>query len=83
MYSQMMVSKAILGFGMMNKVSPRQIIFFRDGVSEGEFEVVVKEELNAISLAIDLLWTEKNIKDPKPKLTFIIVGKRYVVWFRR
>lgn len=71
-----MVYKAIYGFGMMYGYSPKHIIFYRDGVSEGEFGAVVDEELRAIDAAVDVLWREKNLKDPKPKLTFIVVGKR-------
>lgn len=70
-----MVYDAIFGFGKLNH-SPAQIIFFRDGVSEGEFKKVVEHELQDIKTAIDELWANLNLKDSKPRLTFIVVGKR-------
>lgn len=74
-----MVYKAIYGFGTTTGYTPKHIIFFRDGVSEGEFRAVVDEELKAIDAAVDVLWLERKLKDPKPKLTFIVVGKRCVL----
>ncbi|KAF9072959.1 Piwi domain-containing protein [Rhodocollybia butyracea] len=75
-----MVYDAIFGFGKLNH-SPSQIIFFRDGVSEGEFKKVVEHELQDIKIAIDELWANLNLKDLKPKLTFIVVGKRHHIAF--
>ncbi|KAG6854932.1 hypothetical protein C0991_009755 [Blastosporella zonata] len=72
-----MVKRAIIAFGMRNRASPKRIVFFRDGVSEGEFDQVLKIELGAMRAAFDEVWTERKIiKDPKPKVTFIVVGKR-------
>jgi eukaryotic translation initiation factor 2C len=61
---------------------PATMVMFRDGVSEGEFEYVKTEEGAAIKSAIDQLWVnapkDKNGRPPpQPKLTFIVVGKRY------
>ncbi|KAJ3737315.1 ribonuclease H-like domain-containing protein [Lentinula guzmanii] len=75
-----MVYEAVLGFGKQNG-TPKQIIFFRDGVSEGEFRKVAEGEITDIGVAIDNLWRTMNIKDPKPRLTFIVVGKRHHIAF--
>ncbi|KAF7770313.1 hypothetical protein Agabi119p4_6287 [Agaricus bisporus var. burnettii] len=50
--------------------SPKRLLFFRDGVSEGEFSIVIEKELDAIKAAC---------RDAgfKPKITFIVVGKRH------
>lgn len=44
---------------------PKRIIFFRDGVSEGEFHNVVKVELGAMRAAVEEIWKEKNIMGPE------------------
>ena len=51
---------------------PGKIIFYRDGVSEGQFTTVLIEELRAIQLAC-LELHEKF----KPAITFIVVKKRH------
>ena len=54
---------------------PRRIVVYRDGVSEGQFLTVVREELPAM---IEAFQTFGNIKQPyRPKLTIIICGKRH------
>ncbi|KAJ4494682.1 argonaute-like protein [Lentinula edodes] len=54
--------------------SPKRIIFYRDGVSEGQFQQVLDQELVALKKACAAL----NIK---PKITFIVVGKRHHIRF--
>ncbi|KAF9009003.1 argonaute-like protein [Cyathus striatus] len=54
--------------------APRRIIFYRDGVSEGQFKQVLDQELPRIRKACE----ELNIK---PKITIIVVGKRHHVRF--
>jgi sulfur relay (sulfurtransferase) complex TusBCD TusD component (DsrE family) len=39
---------AISQFGLRNKVAPARIFFFRDGVSEGEYDKVAATEVQAI-----------------------------------
>ncbi|KAK0443706.1 ribonuclease H-like domain-containing protein [Desarmillaria tabescens] len=62
----------------MEKVStlPKRLIFFRDGVSEGEFKRVLDLEL---PLLHDACIDAKL--NPPPKITFIIVGKRHHMRF--
>ncbi|TEB35970.1 Piwi-domain-containing protein [Coprinellus micaceus] len=59
----------------------KNIVFFRDGVSEGEYDAVKDVEVKAINAAIDALWaTYKPLVNkgfPKPKLTYLVVGKRH------
>jgi len=65
------------------KFFPQRIIFFRDGVSEGEFDKVAKDELECIKAAFDDLATgnpPSNLRQP-PKVTYIVVGKRHHVRF--
>ncbi|KAJ7756889.1 argonaute-like protein [Mycena maculata] len=76
-----MVAIAITMFGSKHKVAPASIVFYRDGVSEGEFHQVQKCEIKAVENAIDDVWKKRDIKEAKPKLTFVVVGKRHHVTF--
>lgn len=54
------------------KKKPQHIIFFRDGVSEGQFEDTINTEVKALKDAC----TSLNI-NYKPLITFIVVMKRH------
>ncbi|KAJ7127311.1 argonaute-like protein [Mycena crocata] len=54
--------------------APQRIIFYRDGVSNDQFQAVLNEELPQIKNACQLL----NIK---PKITLVVVGKRHHIRF--
>lgn len=53
-------------------LKPERILFYRDGVSQGQFNQVMTTEVAAIHKACEALD-----KDYKPTLTFIIVQKRH------
>ncbi|KAJ8955580.1 hypothetical protein NQ318_001410, partial [Aromia moschata] len=56
----------------MNKVLPDRIIFFRDGVSEGQFDQVRSSEIRAIRSGCNRLS-----QGYKPKIAFLVVQKRH------
>jgi len=78
-----MVEMALMMFGQTNRTAPTNIVFFRDGVSEGEFASVKKAEIASINDAFDEVWKKVPAlaQKPKPKLTFVVVGKRHHVSF--
>ncbi len=51
---------------------PQRVLFYRDGVSEGQFKKVLKEEVEAMRRAF-----KKVYGNNPPKLTFVIVQKRH------
>ncbi|KAF7433014.1 hypothetical protein PC9H_004959 [Pleurotus ostreatus] len=55
-------------------IAPKRLIFYRDGVSEGEFAQVLEKELPRIRAAC----VELKIR---PKITIIVVGKRHHMRF--
>ncbi|KAF7338648.1 Argonaute-like protein [Mycena venus] len=71
-----MVKRAILTFGKKSP-PPQRIIFYRDGVSEGEMEIVKAAEIGAIKAACLEVWNEMRVKAPLPTVTFICVVKRH------
>ena len=53
------------------KIKPTKIIFYRDGVSEGQFDQVLAHEVWAVQQACIMLE-----KDYRPRITFVVVHKR-------
>ncbi|KAK0210361.1 Piwi domain-containing protein [Desarmillaria ectypa] len=56
---------------------PQRLIFYRDGVSEGEFEIVRREEMEkSLEAAVRKFYQSKGVNQ-RPKLTFLVVTKRH------
>lgn len=55
-----------------NRNVPRSLIFYRDGVSEGQFQAVLEHEVEQLQRAC--VQFNPNYR---PKLTFVIVAKRH------
>ncbi|KAI9449778.1 Piwi-domain-containing protein [Russula earlei] len=75
---------ALRYFHHVNRVAPRRIIFYRDGVSEGEYETVEEIEIKTLSDAWNRFaeYPESGIPKGIPiPLTFIVVGKRHHLRF--
>ncbi|EGW35617.1 uncharacterized protein SPAPADRAFT_58832, partial [Spathaspora passalidarum NRRL Y-27907] len=56
---------------------PSKILFYRDGVSEGQYYTVLKDELPQIKAAFVQFGKSKNKPKYSPKLTFLVVVKRH------
>ncbi|RDB23947.1 Protein argonaute-3 [Hypsizygus marmoreus] len=54
---------------------PQRVLVYRDGVSEGQFPIVVEEELPAIKAAFKKFDTAQA--PYRPKLSIVICGKRH------
>ena len=67
-----MVKELLIAFYKATKFKPYRIIFYRDGLSEGQFSTVLDSELKAIRTAcLDL---EENYM---PGITYTAVQKRH------
>ncbi|XP_077253370.1 protein argonaute 2-like [Tasmannia lanceolata] len=66
-----MCSELIEAYARMNKVKPEKIIFFRDGVSESQFDMVLNEELRDLKLAIES-------DGYSPTITLVVAQKRHL-----
>ena len=71
---EMMIER-LTAFKAKINTLPTRVLFFRDGVSEGQFLTVVTDELPKIQAAFDHFSTARV--PYKPKLTIAIAGKRY------
>ncbi|KAK7474888.1 hypothetical protein BaRGS_00033843, partial [Batillaria attramentaria] len=67
-----MVRELLIQFYRSTRFKPTRIIFYRDGVSEGQFNAVLSHELRAIREACAKLEV-----DYRPGITFIVVQKRH------
>ncbi|KAF8592778.1 Piwi-domain-containing protein [Ramaria rubella] len=82
-----MVENAVENFYMFWKmmrgctVVPHHIIFYRDGVSEGQFEEVGQKEIQQIKDCLAKLWKTRQLPGSPPKLTFIVVVKKHHIRF--
>ncbi|KAI1139351.1 Piwi-domain-containing protein [Hypoxylon sp. FL0543] len=56
---------------------PKNIIVYRDGVSEGQFNTVLQKELTLLRAACKELYPPADQKKGLPKITVIIVVKRH------
>ncbi|KAJ5781155.1 hypothetical protein N7457_006315 [Penicillium paradoxum] len=61
----------------MNKALPENIIVYRDGVSEGQYNKVIDEELPLLQAACKKTYPADQTKKGFPKLAIIVVGKRH------
>ncbi|KAL9607475.1 MAG: hypothetical protein Q9167_007612 [Letrouitia subvulpina] len=56
---------------------PENIIIYRDGVSEDQYDVVLKDELPALRKGCEDIYPATMSKAGKPRMTIAIVGKRH------
>ncbi|CAF1041399.1 unnamed protein product [Rotaria sordida] len=52
---------------------PNKIVFYRDGVDEGQYQKVLDNEVNKIKTACRIVYGDRSL----PKLIFIVVKKRH------
>ncbi|KAF9089788.1 Protein argonaute 10 [Mortierella sp. AD031] len=73
-----MVHNLLLAFSAKNRTFPARILFYRDGVSEGQYAEVMRTEVSAVREACEHLNSTQNFSKPyRPTLTFCIVKKRH------
>ncbi|KAF8341583.1 Piwi domain-containing protein [Cantharellus anzutake] len=72
--SEMVIERLIAYRQKTNKL-PERVILFRDGVSEGQFQTVLREELPQIRDAFRRVTPQGQVY--KPKLTIAVAGKRH------
>ena len=68
------IKSLLIKFHRGTKQKPSRLIMFRDGVSEGQFQTVMAQELTAIRNAC--LEIQKD-QQYRPRITYIVVQKRH------
>jgi len=59
-----------------NKVFPANILIYRDGVSEGQYKMVLDQELPLVKNAVQSVYPDKQ-----PNITIVVASKRHNVRF--
>lgn len=73
-----MLKTCLQRWARMNKNNyPENIIVYRDGVSEGQYDIVLDEELPLLKKACEETYLATLTKKPLPRISIIIVGKRH------
>lgn len=60
---------------------PENILIYRDGVSEGQYDMVYSQELPQLRTACEQVYPPADIKKGLPRFTIIICGKRHKTRF--
>ncbi|KIM89992.1 hypothetical protein PILCRDRAFT_812786 [Piloderma croceum F 1598] len=77
-----MLTFALTSFVESSGCPPVRIIFFRDGLSNSQFEEIGAREIEIIAKVIkqhSKFWISRNW--PPPLVTFVVVGKRHHIRF--
>ncbi|KAJ5560594.1 hypothetical protein N7513_002993 [Penicillium frequentans] len=56
---------------------PENIVVYRDGVSEGQYDLVIEKELPLLKRACEAVYPASETKRGLPAMSIIIVGKRH------
>ncbi|KAL9112162.1 MAG: hypothetical protein Q9227_003539 [Pyrenula ochraceoflavens] len=60
-----------------NNTLPDNIIIWRDGVSEGQYQIVLEDEVPQIRNACRKIYSTQDTKKELPRLTVVVAGKRH------
>ncbi|EDN03752.1 predicted protein [Histoplasma mississippiense (nom. inval.)] len=60
---------------------PENILIYRDGVSEGQYDMVLSQELPQLRRACEQVYPTADTKKGLPRFTIIICGKRHKTRF--
>lgn len=72
---EMMRSRLRRWYNRNGDIPPERVVIFRDGVSEGQLEMVLEKEKSQLDTVFAGLYGTLN--KPLPKLTIIVVDKRH------
>ncbi|KAI5949901.1 hypothetical protein KGF54_005379 [Candida jiufengensis] len=76
-----MVKESLENFHKKVGQLPSKVLFYRDGVSEGQYYTVLQQELTHVKAAFKEYGQSKNLSNYNPKITFMIVVKRHQTRF--
>lgn len=73
---EMFIDRLQLYWDRMNRRLPDNILVYRDGVSESQYQTVREQELVAFKTAIERAYKAKGLSQ-RPRITIVICGKRH------
>lgn len=60
-----------------NNRYPENIVIYRDGVSEGQYDTVINSELPLLKKACEGVYPANDTKKGLPRMAIVVVGKRH------
>ncbi|KAI0084517.1 ribonuclease H-like domain-containing protein [Irpex rosettiformis] len=72
-----MITERLLAYEKKMKRLPERVIVFRDGVSEGQYDLVLEKELPRILDAFKKFATKERGGKYRPDVSIIVCGKRH------
>lgn len=75
--TDLMKSRLALWRKRNNGSLPENVLVCRDGVSEGQYDLIIQDELPKIRQACDEVYSPATTKQGLPRITIIVVGKRH------
>lgn len=67
--------------GRPHQSLPENILIYRDGVSEGQYDMVLSQELPQLRKACEAVYPATDTKKGLPRFTIVICGKRHKTRF--
>ena len=75
--ADMLKSRLRLWAARHNGEFPENILVYRDGVSEGQYDTVIEKELPKLRDACEKIYPADRTRKGFPRFTIVIVGKRH------
>lgn len=72
----LMKSRLIL-WSKHNNSLPENIIVYRDGISEGQYQITLEQEVPLLRKACESVYPASDTKKGLPRISLIVVGKRH------
>ncbi|KAI9850709.1 MAG: hypothetical protein M1838_005200 [Thelocarpon superellum] len=72
-----MFKSRLLLWRTKNRAPPDNVLVYRDGVSEGQYETVLREELPLLRAGCKGIYPPDAVKKGLPRISIIVVGKRH------
>lgn len=83
MLREMLMTRLELFKGKNGGRLPMNILIYRDGVGEGQYKIVLNEELPRLRHACRSVYGDEYVEGTFPRISLVVVGKRHHTRFYR
>ncbi|KAF9486258.1 Piwi-domain-containing protein [Pholiota conissans] len=77
-----LVEEAVCSWIEKHRTAPRNIVMFRNGVFEGDYEAIEKKETMVVKAAFLKIWERYRRRESLPNITFVVVERRLALLFQ-
>ena len=83
MLREMLITRLEHYKNVNNQRLPKNLLIYRDGVGEGQYQIVLDEELPRLRNACRGIYGKEYVEGVYPQISLIVVGKRHHTRFYR